>query len=88
MIKGKTKTGFEYEIKKESLNNYELLENIAELEENPLSVTSIVKHLLGKEQAKTLKEHVRNENGIVEIDKMTEEITEMLNNGSQETKNS
>ena len=87
MIKGKTKTGFEFEIKKESLNNYELLENIAELEENPLMITSIVKHLLGKEQAQSLKEHVRNDEGIVEIDKMTEEVTEILNNGSQETKN-
>lgn len=87
MIKGKTKTGFEFEIKKESLNNYELLENIAELEENPLFITSIVKQLLGKEQAQSLKEHVRNDEGIVEIDKMTEEVTEILNNGSQETKN-
>lgn len=87
MIKGKTKSGFSYELDKDRLNNYELLEAIGELEENPLVLSSVVNLLLGKEQTKKLKEHLRTENGIVPTEKMSEEITEIFQNQG-ETKNS
>ena len=87
MIKGKTKSGFSYELEKERLNNYELLEAIEELEENPLVLSRVVNLLLGKEQTKKLKDHLRTENGIVPTEKMSEEITEIFQNQG-ETKNS
>ena len=87
MIKGKTKSGFSYELDKERLNNYELLEAIEELEENPLVLSRVVNLLLGKEQTKKLKDHHRTENGIVPTEKMSEEITEIFQNQG-ETKNS
>lgn len=87
MIKGKTKSGFSYELDKDRLNNYELLEVIGELEENPLVLSSVVNLLLGKEQTKKLKDHLRTENGIVPTEKMSEEITEIFKNQG-ETKNS
>ncbi|CZQ83396.1 Hypothetical protein TFLO_387 [Trichococcus flocculiformis] len=87
MIKGKTKSGFSYELDKERLNNYELLEAIEELEENPLVLSRVVNLLLGKEQTKKLKDHLRTENGIVPTEKMSEEITEIFQNQG-ETKNS
>ena len=87
MIKGKTKSGFLYELDKERLNNYELLEAIEELEENPLVLSRVVNLLLGKEQNKKLKDHLRTENGIVPTEKMSEEITEIFQNQG-ETKNS
>ena len=87
MIKGKTKSGFTYELDKERLNNYELLEAIEELEENPLVLSRVVNLLLGKEQTKKLKDHLRTENGIVPTEKMSEEITEIFQNQG-ETKNS
>ena len=52
MIKGKTSSGFEYEIAEGSLNNYELLESISELDENTLVLPKVVNLLLGKEQKK------------------------------------
>lgn len=88
MIKGKTKSGFEFEISKDIANDYELVENLAELEENPLLIGKIVNQVLGKEQTARLKEHVRNEKGIVPTDKMTEEIIEIFQKGGEETKNS
>ena len=88
MIKGKTSSGFEFEISKDIVNDYELVENLAELEENPLLLGKIVNQVLGKEQAKNLKEHVRNEKGIVPTDKMTKEIIEIFQNSGEETKNS
>ena len=87
MIKGKTKSGFSYELDKERLNNYELLEAIEELEENPLVLSRVVNLLLGKEQTNKLKDHLRTENGIVPTEKMSEEITEIFQNQG-ETKNS
>ena len=87
MIKGKTKSGFEYEILEENLNNYELVEVLGELEENPLLLARVVNLLLGKEQADRLKNHLRTENGTVPTDKMSEEIMEIFNS-QNETKNS
>jgi len=34
--------------------------------------------LLGKEQTNQLKDHLRDEEGLVPVDKMTEEITEIF----------
>lgn len=78
MIAGKTKSGFEYKIPKENLDNYELIEVIAEAQENPLLFPKMVNLLLGEEQAKRLKEHCRNENGIISTEKISQEITEIF----------
>lgn len=87
MIKGNTQTGFAYEINEGRLDNYELLEAISEVDTNPLKVTSVVQLLLGTEQSKRLKDHVRNEEGVVSAVKMNDEITDILS-ASSETKNS
>ena len=88
MIKGKTSSGFEFEISKDVANDYELVENLGELEDNPLILGKIVNQILGKEQTVKLKDHIRNENGVVPTDKMTQEIIEIFRNGGEETKNS
>lgn len=87
MIKGKTSSGFDYEIPKENLNNYELVEVLGEMEENPLLISKTVNLLLGKEQAKDLKDHLRTEGGTVPTDKMSEEIMEIFES-QNDTKNS
>lgn len=87
MIKGKTSSGFDYEIPKENLNNYELVEVLGEMEENPLLISKTVNLLLGKEQAKKLKDHLRTEGGTVPTDKMSEEIMEIFES-QKDTKNS
>jgi hypothetical protein len=77
MIKGKTKSGFNYHIDENILQDYELLEAIAETEKNPIFITKVVRMLLGDDTDK-LKEHVRDENGHVSIEKMNVEITEIF----------
>lgn len=88
MIKGKTSSGFEFTISKDVKNDYELIENLGELEDNPLILGKIVTQILGKEQTAKLKNHIRNENGIVPTNKMTQEIIEIFKNAGEETKNS
>lgn len=86
MIQGKTETGFEFKIEDEVLNNYELLELFAEVDENPLLVPKLVKIILGEEQKNKLIDHVRNENGIAEVDKVAAELENILTSRA-ETKN-
>ncbi len=88
MIKGKTSSGFDFTISKDVINDYELVENLGELDTNPLMLGTIVRQILGKEQTAKLKDHIRNENGIVPIDKMTQEIIGIFQSAGKETKNS
>lgn len=77
MITGQTKSGFNYHIDENILQDYELLEAIAETEKNPIFITKVVRMLLG-DDIDRLKEHVRDENGHVSIEKMNVEITEIF----------
>ena len=78
VITGKTKTGFEYEIDKKILNDYEFLEEMDNIGKNPLIIIKLLKRLLKEEQLEKLKEHIRNEEGIVQIDKMEKELTDIF----------
>lgn len=79
MLKGKTSTGFEFKIPKATLDNYELVEAIGDLETNPLAIIQVINMLLGEEQKNALKEHVRDEDGVVTTSVLTNEITEIFN---------
>lgn len=87
MIKGKTKSGFSYGLSQARLENYELIESLNEVEENPLALPKTVSLLLGKEQADKLKEHLRDEEGLISTEKLSSEIMEIFQN-QKETKNS
>ena len=78
MLKGKTSSGFKFEIAEGTLDNYELVEALADIETDPLSVTKVVNLLLGKEQKEKLKEHVRNEEGVVTTTALMKEIEEIF----------
>lgn len=45
MLKGKTKTGFEYEFDENLFKDYELVELLAEVDDNPLVLPQIFKSL-------------------------------------------
>ncbi len=87
MLKGTTKTGFKYEISDAATNNYELVEILAEIDENPLLMPKLLKALFGEEQTKRLKDHLRTESGTVPIDAIAEEIGDIFAS-EQKTKNS
>lgn len=88
MTKGKTQSGFEFSIEDEALNNYELLEVLQEVADgNEGMIPLMVKILLGKEQTKALKDHLRGSNGIVKATDMVEEIKSIFD-AIHELKNS
>jgi hypothetical protein len=81
MLKGKTKSGFEFEVPDEQLTNFELIEVLADVDSNPLLLPKLVKMLLGDDQKKRLADHLRTETGIVPVDAMGAEIMEIFQNG-------
>lgn len=83
MLKGKTSTGFEFSIPKNTLDNYELVEAVGDIDTNPLAVTKVVNLLLGKEQKEQLKEHVRDEKGIVTTTALMAEIEDIFKTQSE-----
>lgn len=78
MLKGKTSSGFKFEIAEGALDNYELVEALADIDTNPLVITKVVNLLLGEEQKKMLKDHVRNEEGIVTTTALMKEIEDIF----------
>lgn len=83
MLSGKTDSGFEYQVDRNTLNDYELLEDLSYFDSNPLLLVKILKKLLGKDQLEKLKEHVREESGVIPMDKMGIELQDIFKNGTQ-----
>lgn len=79
MIQGKTNSGFKFEINENQLKNYEFVELVAEVDENELLMPKLLKLLLG-DQVEALKDHIRDESGIVPIEKMVTEIKDIFEN--------
>lgn len=79
MIQGKTNSGFKFEIDENQLKNYEFVELVAEVDENELLMPKFLKLLLG-DQVEALKDHIRDESGIVPIEKMVTEIKDIFEN--------
>lgn len=77
MLKGKTKTGFEYSIPDERLDNWEVMELIRGMRDDNALVVDLLKVLLDPEEEKALKEHCKVD-GRVRITRMLEEIDEIL----------
>lgn len=78
MLKGTTKSGFRYEIATERLNNFELVEILSEVDENPLLLPKMLNLLLGERQSKNLKNYLRDEEGLVSTDKIRETIQDIF----------
>lgn len=89
MISGRTKSGFEFEIDPDLLDDMEFIDLLAEASDNVLLLPKVLEFILGKEQKKDLYEHLRGKNGKVsrtKVDETAGEIIEFLNT-SDATKN-
>ncbi|HGI5160238.1 TPA: hypothetical protein ACJS4B_002025 [Streptococcus agalactiae] len=76
----KTSSGFEYKIEESRLKNYELVEALADLESNPLSLPKVLRLLLG-DQVESLKNHLRSSDGTVSTEALMEEVKEIFESG-------
>lgn len=79
MVKGKTKSGFKYEIDKAMLNDAEFLESFCAIRKGDnTEIFAMIEKLLGKDQKKALYDHVRTESGQVPLNVLTDEIVEIF----------
>ena len=87
MLKGKTKSGFEFEIDEKIADDMELLEAIAEAETETYKFPKVLEKVLGKEQKQRLYDHVRTKKGNVPIEKAMNAFVEIMNAAGEQTKN-
>jgi len=86
-IKGVTESGFEFELDRDALDDYELLEALHELDKGDYGyITEVTDRLLGEEQKEKLKNHLRTDTGKVSASKMMKEIGDIFK-ASKEVKN-
>lgn len=80
MEKGKTKTGFEFEIDPEVFDDWEMLEKLNAIDKgNTNLAVDVAKEVLGEEQLNALKEHIKKDNGgKVSITNMVETLGEIF----------
>ena len=77
-LTGITKSGFAYSISEKNLNNYELVEVLGEMESNPLLLPRVLRLLLGKDQTEKLKNHLRDDDGVISTEKITNELQDIF----------
>lgn len=74
-----TKSGFCLEIEEERLNNMELLDALADLDEgNGAALSTVMRLLLTREQKKALYDHLRTPGGTVPIEAVAETLQEIF----------
>lgn len=79
MVKGKTKSGFEFELDENVINNMELVDALADCaSDDPFAVSKTVKLLLGNELRRKLYDHLRTGDGRVPMEMVSMEISEIF----------
>ena len=78
MVKGVTRSGFEFEVPEDVANDMELFEALCDLDAGDvLAVVPVCRKVFG-DRKKALFEHLRTESGRVPVDKVTEEIKDVF----------
>ena len=88
-MKGKTSTGFKFEIPDEALDDMEVLDALIDLDAGePSGLKAAIIGLLGADGRKALYEHCKKENGRVSAGLVMNEFKEILEAMPKEAKNS
>lgn len=81
MKKGKTSTGFKYQLEENIFDDYELLEVLRQIDKGESGkIVDMVDIMFSEEQKEALKNHVREENGKVPASKLIKEVMEIFHN--------
>ena len=81
--------GLELEVNEQCLNNMELLDALEEMTEgDELSMSKVVKLMLGKENRKKLYDSIRHKDGRVPLEEVDKCLTEIMMLLGEQGKNS
>lgn len=87
-MKGKTESGFEFDVDKEVFDDMELLDALTEADRGSMTaVSEACVKILGKQQRQKLYDHLRQENGKVPIKLVSKEIINIMKLLGEEGKN-
>ena len=89
VVKGKTKTGFEFELDTKLVDDYEVLEMYEEIKDTGLGSRRLLIKLIGEEGYSRLKEHCRRKDGTISAKRIGYEMNDIFNTdvGDAEVKN-
>lgn len=88
MIKGTTESGFQFELEEDVLDDYELWEDLIDVEEGRSTrIASVANRMLGQDQKKAMLDHLREDGGRVPIRKVFGEIGDIIRKVREQEKN-
>ena len=81
MVKGKTGSGFAFEANDKMMKSATFLKMFRDVQrdDNGLLIFDILELVLGKEQLDDLIEHIKDDEGFDDMDRLTEESVEIFN---------
>ena len=86
-MKGKTDSGFEFDVEKETFDDMELLDLLVEADSGSLmAVSKVAQKILGTEQKKRLYDHLRKD-GKVPVRLVSDEIISIMKVLGEDGKN-
>lgn len=80
IVKGKTSTGFEYEIDKEIVDDWNFIERLARVEQGQSvsEMINVIVTLIGKDGYESLKKHCQADTGRIPIKRLMNEYYEIM----------
>lgn len=84
--KGTLSNGFRYTVEEDVFDDYEFLELIAEVEENPTKITKLVILILGEKQKDNLIKYLKDKEGKAKLSRMEKLIGELFQKIQKENK--
>lgn len=89
MIKGKTESGFEFELHDDVMDNMELVELMVDINTsgNPVAMGNAMTAMLGAKQKKALYDHLRTEDGRVPVSKVSMAFVDVIKAAKEKGKN-
>lgn len=88
MKKGKTASGFDFEIDENVLDDMELIDAMAASQgDDPTQISTVVIKIFGEDQRKRLYDHVRTDDGRVPVTEVANIITEIIDSLGEDGKN-
>ncbi len=83
MIEGKTQSGFAFKLNDDKLDDMEVLEYIASVDDDMTQLPKLIEVLLGKTQKKKLYDFVRKQDGKVSISTTYKIVMEIFTEAGQ-----
>ena len=80
MLRGKTESGFEFEIKDDALNDWKIIKYFRKVEKGEGQyIVDAAERLLGEEQCEKLEAFIEDKHGKLDAEIMSSEIASILN---------